>query len=79
MMIIHPPNHIHMERDPRRHRPTAQPMMNHLAIQRSDHRSRKVEITNEERAGGYIDDGAGEGLVEGRIAVAETGEAGSGT
>lgn len=53
-------------------------MMHHLAIQRSNHRTLKVEIPNKKRARGYIDDGAGEGLVEGRVAVAEAGEAGAG-
>lgn len=52
--------------------------MHHLAIQRSDHRGPEVEIADEERARGDVEDGAGEGFVEGSVAVAEAGEAGAG-
>lgn len=78
MMVITSPNHIHMQRHPRRHRPAAQPMMYHLTIQLSNHGSLKVEIADEEGARGYVEDGAGESFVEGSVAVTEAGEAGAG-
>lgn len=53
-------------------------MMYHLAIQLPNHGSLEPEAADEEGPGGYVDDGAGEGLVEGRVAVAEAGEAGAG-
>ena len=52
--------------------------MDHLAIQLPDHGTLEAEFADEEGARGDIDDGAGEGLVEGRVAVAEAGEAGAG-
>ena len=51
MMIITSPNNIDMQRHPRRHSPAAQAMVNHLAIQLSDHWSLKAEFSNKERAG----------------------------
>ena len=77
-MIITPPNHIDMQRHPGRHCPAAQAMMYHLAIQLPDHRCLKVEVADKEGPRGDVDDGAGEGFVEGRVAVAEAGEAGAG-
>ena len=79
MVIITPPNHVHMERDPRRHCPAAQPMMYHLAIQLPNHWSLEVENAHEEGARGYIDNGTGKSFIERRVAVAEAGEAGAGT
>lgn len=78
MMVITPPNHIYMQRHPRRHRPTAQSMMYHLTIQLSNHGSIKVKITHEERARGDVEDGAGESFVEGSVAVTEASETGAG-
>lgn len=46
-------------------------MVDHLRIQRPDHRARETEIADEERAGGDVDDGAGEGFVERGVGVAE--------
>lgn len=77
MMIILPPNHINMQRRPTRHRPATQPMVNHLAVQPPNHGTLEVEIADEEGARGDVEDGAGEGLVEGRVGVAEAGEAGA--
>ena len=51
MMIITSPNNIDMQRHSRRHSPAAQSMVNHLAIQLSDHWSLKAEFSNKERAG----------------------------
>ena len=53
-------------------------MMHHLAAQRADHGTLEVEIADEERAGGDVEDGAREGFVEGGVGVAEAGEAGAG-
>ena len=78
-MIVTPPYHIHMQRHPGRHRPAAQPMMHHLAIQLPHHRPLEVKVADEERARGDIDDRTGKGFVERRVAVAEAGEAGAGT
>lgn len=52
--------------------------MHHLAIQHSDHRPLEAEVPHEERPRGDVKDGAGEGLIERRVAVAEAGEAGAG-
>ncbi len=52
-------------------------MMHHLAVQLPHHRPREAEIAHEERARGDVEDGAGERFVEGRVAVAEAGEAGA--
>ncbi|CAD6572487.1 MAG: hypothetical protein ASARMPREDX12_005245 [Alectoria sarmentosa] len=49
------------------------------AVGLSNHWSIKIEIADEEGAGGYVEDGAGESFVEGCVAVAEAGEAGAGT
>ena len=78
-MIITSPNHVHVERHASRHRPAAQTMMHHLAIQLPNHRSLKVEIADEKGARGYVDDGAGKRFVERRVAVAEASEAGTRT
>lgn len=78
VMIITPPNDVHMQRHPRRHGPTAQPMVHHLTVQLPDHRRREIEIADEEGAGRYVEDGAGERFVEGRVAMAEAGETGAG-
>ena len=53
-------------------------MVDHLAVQRPDHRPREIKVADEEGAGRDVEDGAGEGLVEGGVAVAEAGEAGAG-
>ena len=79
VVIIAPLYHIHMQRHPGRHRPAAQPMMHHLAIQLPNHRPLKVKIANEERAGRNVDDCTGKSFVERRVAVAEAGETGAGT
>lgn len=78
MVIITSPNHVHMERHAGRHCPAAQAMMYHLAIQLPNHWSLEVEVADEEGARGDVEDGAGEGFVEGRVAVAEAGETGAG-
>ncbi|KAL8946972.1 MAG: hypothetical protein Q9222_006698, partial [Ikaeria aurantiellina] len=70
--------HIHMQRHPRILRPAPQPMVNHLRVQRPHHGTLKAEIADEEGAGGDVEDGAGEGFVEGGVGVAEAGEAGAG-
>ena len=53
-------------------------MVYHLTIQLSNHWSIKIEIADEEGAGGYVEDGAGESFVKWGVAVAEAGEAGAG-
>ena len=78
MVVVTAADHVDMERDPGRHRPAAERVMDHLAVQLADRRALEVEAADEERAGGDVKDGAGEGLVEGRVAVAEAGEAGAG-
>ena len=50
MMIIAPPNYINMQRHARRHSPAAQSMVNHLAIQLSNHWPLKPKFSNKERA-----------------------------
>ena len=53
-------------------------MMDHLAVQLSHHGSVEAEITDEEGPRGDVEDGAGKGLVERGVAVAEASEAGAG-
>ena len=53
-------------------------MPDHLRVQGADHGGGEVEISDEEGAGGDVEDGARKGLVEGRVAVAEAGKAGAG-
>ena len=77
MMIITPLYHIHMHRHPGRHGPAAQPMVHHLAAQLPDHGSLEAEIADEEGSRGDVEDGTGEGLVEGRVEEAEASEAGA--
>ena len=52
-------------------------MVYHLAIQLPHHRPVEIKITNEKGPRRDIDDGARKGFVEGRVAVAEAGEAGA--
>ena len=53
-------------------------MMHHLAVELAHHGSREAEIADEEGPRGDVEDGAGKGLVERGVAVAEAGEAGAG-
>jgi len=85
MMIILPPQTIHMQRHPRRLCPTAQPMMYHLRaqapyawVQETQGAGGGGRGADEEGAGGDVEDGAGEGFVEGGVGVAEAGEGGAG-
>ena len=76
MMIIEPPQAIHMQRHARRLRKTLQTMWYHLATQVTNLLALESEIYDCVGPVGEIDDGAGECFVEGRVAGAEAGEAG---
>lgn len=85
MMIILPPQTIHMQRYPGRLCPTAQPMMYHLRAQAADAGVQEPEGAgaggrgaDEEGARGDVEHGAGEGFVERGVGVAEAGEGGAG-
>lgn len=78
MMIITPSQHIHMQRRPTSLRPRIQPMMNHLTIQRSYHRSLEAKGPHEERSAGDIQYSAGKGFVQGAISEAVAFETGFG-
>ncbi len=78
MMIIIPPDTIHMQRHPRRHRPAAQPMMDHLTIQLPNHRPLEPKIPHKKGATRDVKNGTGECFVEGRVGVAEADEPGAG-
>lgn len=74
-MVVIPPQHIYMQRDARVLRPAAQAMLHHLGVQLAHHGGLEAEVTDEEGARGDVEDGAGKGFVEGRVGVAEAGDA----
>ena len=81
MMIVLPRQHIHMQRHPRRLTETLQAMTYHLGCQAADGgvaETGREGGGGEKGAGGNVDDGAGEGFIEGRIGVGEAGETGAG-
>ena len=75
VMIIVPPQHIHVQRHARLHAPAAQAVVDHLRVQRAEHRAREAEVAVEERPVREVDDGAREGFVQGRVGAAEAVEA----
>lgn len=60
-----------MQCHPRRHSPTTQAMMDHLRIQRPNHRSCEIELADKEGPGGNVDDAPGKCFVEGCVGVTE--------
>jgi len=75
MMIVIPPNTIHMHRDPRSLGERHEAMGQHFAAQVADLLALEAEVHDAEGAVGEVDDGAGEGFVEGAVGGAEAGEA----
>lgn len=53
-------------------------MVDHLRVQRADHGTLEIKVADEERPVREVDDGGGEGFVEGAAGVGEAFEAGAG-
>ena len=77
MVVVISLNHIDMQRHASILGPATQTMMNHLRVQIAHHRRGEIEITNEERARGDVNDGTGEGFIERSIGVSEASYAGA--
>lgn len=79
-MIIHALQHIHMQGNPRLKRKALETMVDHLGAQVADFLAREFvgEVGDEVGAVGEVDDGAGEGLVKGRVGGAEAAQTGAG-
>ena len=69
MVIIRAPDDIHMQRDACGEGPALQAVMDHLGVEGADHGGSKPELADEKGPGGDVDDGAGEGLVQGSVGV----------
>lgn len=75
MVIIEPPQAVHMHRDSRRLRKALHAVRNHLAAQVSNPLALEAEFDDGVGAVGEVDDGAGERFIERAVCGAETGEA----
>lgn len=75
MMIVLPPQTIHMQRRPARLRKALQTVRNHLRAQVPDLLPPESQLRDAVRAVRQIDDRAGERFVEGAVGGAEPSEA----
>ena len=77
MVVITPPQYIHMQRHASRLAKALQSMMDHLCTQSTNLLILEAKFTDEEGTIGEVNYGAGKGFIEGRVAGAEAGKAGS--
>lgn len=77
MMIVVPPQHIHMQRDAGALGPARQAVVHHLGVQGAHGRGREGEVADEEGPRGDVEDGARQGFVERAVGVAEAGDTGA--
>lgn len=76
MVIIRPPEDIHVQRHVCGLCPTSYAMMNHLCIQITNHWRRKPEFTHEERTRWYVKNSPGKSFVERGVSVAKASDSG---
>ena len=74
-MVIAPSQYIHMQCHTCRLAEALQPMVNHLGTQGANLLILEAEFTDEEGTIGKVNDSAGEGFIERRMAGAEAGKA----
>jgi len=77
MVIVTPSQYIYMQSYACRLAEALQSMMDHLGTQSANLLILEAEFTHKERTIGKINDGAGKGFIEGRVAGAEAGKASS--
>ena len=76
MVIILPPQAVHMQRDPRGLRKALQAVRDHLGAEVADLLALQAQVHDAVGPVRQVDDGAAEGLVQRRVGVAEAGQAG---
>lgn len=77
-MVILAAEHIHVQRDAGGLGETVKGVRDHLGVELTDTGSAEAKFADKEGTSGDVDDGAGEGLVERGVGVAEAGDAAAG-
>lgn len=79
MVVVVAAKAVDVQRDARGLGKALQTVGNHLAAEIADLLALEAQVDDGVRSVGEINDGAGEGLVEGGVRIAEAGDAGEGT
>jgi len=75
MVVIAPPQYVHMQRHACRLAEALQPMVDHLSTESADLLILETEFADEEGTIGKVNDGSGKGLIERGMAGAEASKA----